>query len=117
MTWFIGFSEGDGNLFVHKDRCYFTIRQKEESILQEIQSVLGFEKVYFNSSTNTYAYKVNTSSDILKLAILFNGKLATKNKISKLENWFILLKKYHENIESNPNTYNPSENYALLSGF
>ena len=93
MTWFIGFSEGDGSLFVYKDRCYFTIGQKEESILQEIQSVLGFAKVYFNSSTNTYAYKVNTSSDILKLAILFNSKLATKNKISKLENWFILFKK------------------------
>lgn len=88
MTWFIGFSQGDGSLFVYKHRCYFTIGQKEESILQEIQSVLGFAKVYFNSSTNTYAYKVNTSSDILKLAILFNGKLVTENKINQLENWF-----------------------------
>lgn len=87
LTWFIGFTEGDGGLhtFNNNKSCLFGLTQKEEPILQEIQSVLGFGRVYFDTSANAYRYRVSTKSDILKLAILFNGKLATKNKINQLK--------------------------------
>jgi len=64
---------------------------KEEPILQEIQSVLGFGKVYFYISANTYRYRVTTNSENLKLAILFNGKFATINKINQLKLWIVVL--------------------------
>ena len=85
LTWFIGFTEGDGALDTYNKSCLFGLTQKEESILQEVHSVLGFGKVYFDTSANAYRYRVSKKSDILKLAILFNGKLATKNKIDQLK--------------------------------
>jgi hypothetical protein len=51
----------------------------------EIKSILGFGKVYFDSSSNAYRYRVNAKGDLFKLAILFNGKFATKNKIDQLK--------------------------------
>jgi hypothetical protein len=79
LTWFIGFTEGDGGLHCYKysKSCLFGLTQKEEPILQEIQSVLGFGKVYFDLSANAYRYRVTTNSENLKLAILFNGNFAT----------------------------------------
>lgn len=79
---------------------------------------MGFGRVYFDSSANTYRYRVNTKSDILKLAILFNGKLATKNKISKLEKWINILNVHSDvNLTFNPNPFIPTLNDSWLSGF
>lgn len=56
LTWFIGFTEGDGGLHTYGRNFIFGLAgpQKEEPILQEIQSVLGFGKVYLDASANTY---------------------------------------------------------------
>jgi len=70
---------------VSRDHCTFGITQNEESILQEIQSVLGFGRVYFDHSANCFRYRVSTTAEVLKLALLFNGNLVTKNKIEQLE--------------------------------
>jgi hypothetical protein len=42
LTWFIGFSEGDGAILTYKGRPTFVITQKETEILLHIQKVLGF---------------------------------------------------------------------------
>lgn len=41
LTWFVGFTEGDGAILIAKDKPYFVITQKEEKILDHISEVLG----------------------------------------------------------------------------
>jgi hypothetical protein len=90
---------------------------KEEPILQEIQSVLGFGKVYFYIYANAYRYRVTTNSENLKLAILFNGKFATINKINQLKLWIDVLNADSVKLTFNPNPFLPSLNDSWLSGF
>lgn len=117
LAWFIGFVEGDGGLHVYNGSFIFGITQSEESILQEIKSVLGFGKVYFDPSVNSYRYRVTNESEILILANLFNGRFATKNKIEQLKKWIECLNKNSEVIVHNPNPFIPTLNDAWLSGF
>lgn len=121
LVWFIGFTEGDGGLHVYNGSFVFGITQSEESILQEIKSVLGFGKVYFDPSVNSFRYRVTNKSEILILAVLFNGRLATKNKIEQLRKWIECLNKNSspggEVIVHNPNPFRPRLNDAWLSGF
>ena len=119
LTWFIGFTEGDGGLHTYNNNksCLFGLTQKEESILQEVKSVLGFGKVYFDSAANAYRYRVSTKSDILKLAILFNGKFATKNKIDQLNSCINVLNADSVKLTFNPNPFIPTLNDSWLSGF
>jgi hypothetical protein len=117
LTWFIGFSEGDGGFHVYNGSFTFGITQSEESILQEIKSVLGFGKVYFDSSANCYRYRVTNKAEIYILAVLFNGRLATKNKIEQLRKWIECLNKNFEVIIHNPNPFMPTLYDAWLSGF
>jgi hypothetical protein len=63
------------------------ITQNEESVLREIEKVLGFGRVYYDKNVNSNRYRVSTPSglaEVIKLAILFNGNLATKAKIEQL---------------------------------
>lgn len=82
---------------------------------------MGFGRVYFDDSSNAYRYRVNTKSDIFKLAVLFNGKLATENKINQLEKWINVLKEqeYSSSVKLtfNPNPFMPTLNDSWLSGF
>lgn len=119
LTWFIGFTEGDGGLhtFNNNKSCVLGLTQKEEDILLEIQSTLGFGRVYFDSSSNAYRYRVNTKSDILKLAILFNGKFATQNKIDQLKAWINVLNAESVKLIFNPDPFRPTLNDSWLSGF
>lgn len=117
LTWFIGFTEGDGGLHTYGRNFIFGLTQKEEPILQEIQSVLGFGRVYFDASANTYRYRVTAKSDILKLAILFNGKLATFNKVKQLKLWIEVLNADSVKLIFNPNPFLPTLKDSWLSGF
>nr|QCW06894.1 hypothetical protein [Drechslerella brochopaga] len=117
LAWFIGFTEGDGGLHVYNNKCLFAITQSEESVLLEIKSVLGFGKVYFDSSVNSFRYRVYDQSYILILANLFNGKFASKNKIEQLGNWIKVLNKKSEVLVHNYNPFKPTLNDAWLSGF
>ena len=100
-------TEGDGGLHCYKysKSCLFGLTQKEEPILQEIQSVLGFGKVYFYISANAYRYRVTTNSENLKLAILFNGKFATINKINQLKLWIDVLNADYVKLTFNHNHF------------
>lgn len=73
--------------------------------------------MYFDNTANAYRYRVSTKSDILKLAILFNGKLATKNKIDQLKLWISVLNSDYEKLTFNPNPFIPTLNDSWLSGF
>ena len=73
--------------------------------------------MYFNSHANAYRYRVSKKSDLLKLAILFNGKFATKNKINQLEKWSNIINEDSQHFVFNPNCFIPTLNDAWLSGF
>ena len=103
--------------YIWKEFYFFFLAQKEEPILQEIQSVLGFGRVYFYASANTYRYRVTAKSDILKLAILFNGKLAPFNKIKQLKLWIEVLNADFVKLIFNPNPFFPALKDSWLSGF
>lgn len=106
-----GFTEGDGGLHVYGNNksCLFGITQKED-ILLEIKSTLGFGRVYFDSSSNAYRYRLGTKSDLLKLAFLFNGKFATKNKIDQLEKCINVLNADYVKLTFNPYPFRPTLN-------
>lgn len=98
LTWFIGFTEGDGAILTFNDKLKFILTQKEGTILYHIQEVLGFGKVkkYSNnlkndssslpSSVNNeyYRFIVEDFKHILILAHLFNGNLVLPNRSKQL---------------------------------
>lgn len=112
LTWFIGFSEGDGCITAYNNRCKFIITQKESKILDHIQEVLQIGKVTLRKD-GYYSYTVNNKSDIMLLASIFNGNLYLDYRIKQLSLWFSILN--IDNFISKPCI--PSLNDAWISGF
>ena len=90
LYWFVGFTEGDGALLTYNGRPRFVITQKEESILQQIIKVLGFGVVRRIETKGIvyYRYFVEDFTGVLLLALIFNGKFATTNRVIQLGKWF-----------------------------
>jgi hypothetical protein len=82
LTWFIGFSEGDGAILTYKGRPTFVITQKEKEILLHIQKVLGFGIVREYKSFSRYF--VLDKQNIYLLTLLFNGNLVLEHRKSQL---------------------------------
>lgn len=51
------------------------------------------------------------------MAVLFNGKFQSKNKIEQLDNGLKVLNKKSQVIIHNPNPFKPTLNDGWLSGF
>lgn len=106
LTWFIGFVEGDGAIqtFGKNTRVRFVLTQKESNILFHIHKTLGIGSVkHFPQGTSGnkndfYRLIVDNQSQILLLALLFNGNLALTHRIKQLSLWInVLNKKFGEN--------------------
>jgi hypothetical protein len=82
LTWFIGFSEGDGAILTYKGRPTFVITQKETEILLHIQKVLGFGIVREYKTFSRYF--VLDKKNIYLLTLLFNGNLVLEHRKSQL---------------------------------
>ena len=94
-----------------KGRTYFTSTRNSIGIRFR-------EGIYiFYISANVYRYRVTTKSENLKLAILFNGKFATINKINQLKLWIDVLNADSVKLTFNPNPFLPSLIDSWLSGF
>jgi hypothetical protein len=93
LTWFIGFSEGDGAILTFNDRLKFVLTQKEGAILYHIQEVLGFGSVkkYSSGKSEYYRFIVQDYKNILILFYLFNGNLVLENRSKQLKKWFNVL--------------------------
>jgi hypothetical protein len=111
LTWFIGFSEGDGAILTYNNKLQFILTQKEGAILFHIQEVLGFGTVKkFPSSNNLpngntaplsggrkmvnkeyYKFVVQDYKHILILALIFNGNLVLPNRLKQLSKWINVL--------------------------
>ena len=111
LTWFIGFSEGDGAFLTGKDkRLIFVLTQKEKLILNHIHDTLGVGRV------NTYGhfsrYRVDDKKGILILTALFNGNLILQKRKVQVKKWLVIL-----NLEQRNNNVLPLLNNSWLSGF
>lgn len=111
LTWFIGFSEGDGAFLIGKDkRLTFVLTQKETSILEHIHDTLGIGRVRVYN--NYGRYRVDDKKGILILTTLFNGNLVLHKRRMQIKKWLDVL-----NIEEENNNVLPLLNNSWLSGF
>ena len=130
LYWFVGFTEGDGAFLTYNGRPRFVLTQKEESILQHIVKVLGFGVVRRIDTRGSvyYRYFVEDFTGVLLLALIFNGKFATINRVTQLGKWFdeINLKLVTpgsrifglcSTITLNTILFNPNLQNGWLSGF
>jgi hypothetical protein len=76
ISWFIGFSEGDGswNIDSNSKRVYFKIRQKEYEVLKKIHDFFGFGSLYL-SADGYYTWSVQNKFHTYILISIFNGHL------------------------------------------
>lgn len=110
LTWFIGFSEGDGSFSRFKDQYIrFILTQKEDKILYHIKDTLGFGTVkHFNGFSR---YIVNNKKDLEILISIFNGNIVLDNVKLRFKRWLDFY-----NIEEIDRLVLPSINNAWLSG-
>ena len=103
LTWFIGFTEGDGAILsnnlskLNKTKSLrFILTQKEGKILYDIRDMLGFGEVKYyypiKNSNGFYRLVVSDIKNILSLALMFNGNLVLHHRINQLSSWVIILK-------------------------
>ena len=89
MSWFIGFTEGDGSFVISKTRqnvLQFIITQSTEDvkILHYIQNNLGFGKV-IKQGKRTSRFIVQDIKNIYLLILLFNGNIVLPSRKTKFK--------------------------------
>lgn len=131
LSWFVGFSEGDGAFMVHKTRCIFVVTQKDKKVLLEIKEMLGIGVVrdfYNNQGAISYSrFIVSDNKGIFLLYTLFNGAIVNLARLNQIERWSNTLSKLPKldiglfGLTTFPQfiqaTRSPSLNDAWLSGF
>lgn len=131
LSWFVGFSEGDGAILEHKGRSSFVLTQKDDHVLHEIYETLKVGKVkhfYDKQGNRKYSrYIVSENKGIFLLYLLLNGNLVLQSRVNQLTKWktalsnasrfdysLFYIKQVPVKIE---NTKEPSLDDAWLSGF
>uniref|UniRef100_UPI0023F3BB6D LAGLIDADG homing endonuclease n=1 Tax=Cyathus striatus TaxID=68777 RepID=UPI0023F3BB6D len=129
LTWFIGFSEGDGAILITKGKPRFVLTQKEGTILFHIKEVLGFGTV--RQYNGYYRFIVSEPQSILLLIYIFNGNLVLPYRQKQLGNWIYAINCFNYSnslsfkswdkkeliLELNPTLIKPNIKDAWLSGF
>ena len=111
LTWFIGFSEGDGAFLREKNtRGRFVLTQKETAILNHIQETLGIGRVRHFPHFSRYLVDDKKSIDIL--IALFNGNLVLNKRKLQFKKWLDMF-----NYPEMDNNALPLVTNAWLSGF
>ena len=126
LTWFIGFTEGEGSFIVNNrgDLC-FVITQStiDIYILEFIKETLGFGKVISQSKT-TSRYVTQNKKEIELLIHLFNGNLILPRRKEQFEKflqgfniWVTKGRIILNPIEIRHTSILPSLNNSWLTGF
>ena len=110
LSWFIGFSEGDGSFIVNKrapeaaaaadggccaDDLSFVIVQdtRDVQVLNMIKKVLGFGKVIKQGKT-TSRFIVQDKAGFYLLCVLFNGNIVTRSKLESFKAFLLAFNSY-----------------------
>ena len=109
LSWFIGFSEGDGAFLTYKNTCTFVITQKEEEILHHIKDTLGIGIVKNFGKFSRYIVRDNKSINLL--ISLFNGNIVLDKRKTQLKKWLIIF-----NISEINNAILPTLKDGWISG-
>lgn len=110
LTWFIGFSEGDGAILCYRNKPLFVLTQKERKILIHIKDTLGFGVV--KDYKGYSRYYVTDLNDLKTLTILFNGNLLLNHRKTQLKHWCSVF-----DIPSDNSSPDISLSDSWLSGF
>lgn len=126
LTWFIGFTEGDGSFIVAKRGDFsFVITQdtRDIQVLNMIQRELGLGKVIKQGKT-TSRFIIQDKKGLYLMATLFNGNLVTHSKIESFKKFASLLNEYNQkgsiifpNLIININPVLPTLQDSWLCGF
>ena len=126
LTWFIGFTEGEGSFIVNnRGDLVFVITQSTSDIkvLYFIQETLGFGKV-IAQSVNTSRYVTQSKREIDILISLFNGNIVLPSRQEKLSSfiegfnsWVTKGKIRLDPVVTKNNVILPSLNNSWLAGF
>ena len=109
LTWFIGFTEGDGAFLTYKNSCTFVITQKEEVILNHIKDTLGIGMVKNFGKFSRYI--VRDKKSIIFLIHIFNGNIFFDKRKLQLDKWLNI-----HNIPKIINNIKPSLFDGWISG-
>lgn len=119
LTWFIGFTEGDGAILCYNNTLRFVLTQKESKILYEIKHILNMGTVKTFNKGNEYSRLIiSNPNDIYLLTLLFNGNLVINHRINQLNNWINILNNYYKyNLIFINKSNSITLNDAWISGF
>ena len=109
LSWFIGFSEGDGAFITYKDSCTFVITQKEKAILNHIKDTLNIG--YVKDFGKFHRFIVRDKESIRILIYIFNGNIFLDKRKVELDKWLNIF-----NITKKNNNVLPTVYDAWLSG-
>jgi hypothetical protein len=95
LTWFVGFSEGDGSFGLKEGRPVFIINQADLPLLKRMRTTLGFGTVItYHQYGSIYArYAVYDKQSIERIIHIFNGNIQLKKVHSRFVRW---VQKYNE---------------------
>jgi len=126
LTWFIGFSEGEGSFIVNnRGDLAFVITQSTSDIkvLYYIQETLGFGKV-IAQSVKTSRYVTQSKKEIEVIIKIFNGNIILPTKQDRLEKFISAFNVWAnkgtirlEPIIAIKNCIKPSLDNSWLAGF
>jgi hypothetical protein len=130
LTWFIGFSEGDGS-FLDDGRFKITQSSADVQVLYRIKTTMGFGTVRKQDrKSNTHCWITNMDQNsAARLTLLFNGNLITNQKLESFKPWVSYWKNKRNNqeyialigsdfkLQDKPNPQLISLDNSWLSGF
>uniref|UniRef100_UPI002238CACB LAGLIDADG endonuclease n=1 Tax=Amoeboaphelidium protococcarum TaxID=1243177 RepID=UPI002238CACB len=121
LSWFVGFTEGDGSFITDNKRNIFIIVQKDPKILYYIKTNLGFGSV-IKRKDGYFIFRVTDQINIDRLIRIFYGNLQLNKTNLRFKNWekvYINYRKLNNKLDfSNiPNNNLISLKNGWLSGF
>ena len=126
LTWFIGFTEGDGSFIITKrGDLHLVIVQdtRDIQVLYMIQKTLAFGKVIKQGKT-TSRFIVQDKKGLYLLCLLFNGNIVTKRRAISFKKFLLAFNKYSnkgiirlESIDFQDSMVKPTKEDSWISGF
>lgn len=90
LSWFIGFSEGDGSFIIDRKnkRLFFIITQADAAFLYRLRTKLGFGSISNDHQHPEIKRFIVTNRSHIKILIhIFNGNLLLKKTTQRFYNW------------------------------